>query len=314
MRKGATLAALCISVVACRGKDEPTPPAEASAREIALAGAKVMIAVGDIAMCGQRGDEQTAAIVDSVLKVDSIANVENVVITMGDNAYPVGSVEQFERCFGASWGTPRIMKLIRPSPGNHDYNTRGAVPYYTYFGDRAGPDRRGYYSFDFGEWHVVSLNSELPPFRARQRQAREQEAWLVRDLTASRKLCTIAYFHRPLYSSGQHGEGPSMRRIFDILYRHRVDLVLVGHDHHYERFFPFAPSGVPDSINGLEQIIVGTGGGNLRGVSNPRARNSASTVHGYYGVLKLSLGDGEYRRAFLDTRGRIWDEGGRKCH
>ena len=305
-----------LAIAACRGDEKPTPPAESPASEIALAGAVVMIGAGDIAMCGQTGDEQTAAIVDSVLRVDSIANVANVVFTAGDNAYPAGTVEQFARCFGSSWGssTTRIMKYIRPSPGNHDYNTSGAVPYFSYFGSRAGPDRKGYYSYDFGDWHVVSLNSELPPFRSRQALARAQEAWLIKDLAANTKLCTIAYMHRPLYSSGDHGEGPSMRRLWDIMFRYRVDLLVVGHDHHYERFNPIAPSGVPDTINGIEQIIVGTGGGSLRGVSNPRAPNSAATVHGYYGVLKLSLGNGEYRRAFLDTRGRIWDEGGRRCH
>ena len=275
-----------------------------------------MIGAGDIAMCGKTGDEQTASIVDSVLKVDSIANVENVVFTAGDNAYPVGSAREFESCFTASWGNPEtsIMKFIRPAPGNHDYDTDGAEPYYEYFGERAGPGKRGYYSYDIGTWHVVSLNSELPPVSGRAVQAKAQEAWLIKDLAASAKLCTVVYFHRPLFSSGDHGQSPSLRRIWDIMFRYRVDVVLNGHDHHYERFVPLAPSGVPDSINGIEQIIVGTGGGTLRGVSNPTAPNSASTVHGYYGVLKLSLGDGEYRRAFLDTRGRVWDEGGRKCH
>ena len=157
MRKAAALAVLGISVVACRGKDEPTPPAEASAREIALAGAKVMIAVGDIAMCGKTGDEQTAALIDSVLRADSIAGVPNVVVAIGDNVYPVGSARDFESCFTPSWGdrNKRIMKFIRPTPGNHDYNTRDAEPYFEYFGERAGPGKRGYYSYDIGDWHVV---------------------------------------------------------------------------------------------------------------------------------------------------------------
>ena len=307
---------LCALVAACKGKEGATPPADAQPFEIALAGAVVMIGAGDIARCDERGDEQTASIVDSVLKADSVANVENVVFTVGDNVYPVGSAREFESCWASSWGNPEtsIMKFIRPSPGNHDYDTRNAEPYYQYFGERAGPGKRGYYSFDIGDWHVVSLNSELPPVRGRQVQARAQEGWLEKDLADNKRVCTVVYFHRPLFSSGEHGESPAVRRLWDIMFRHRVDLVVNGHDHHYERFIPMAPSGVPDSINGIEQIIVGTGGGTLRGVSNPGARNSAATVHGYYGVLKLSLGDGEYRRAFLDTRGRVWDEGGRKCH
>lgn len=275
-----------------------------------------MIGAGDIAMCGKTGDEQTAALIDSVLKVDSIANVENVVIAIGDNVYPVGSARDFERCFTPSWGDSqkRIMKFVRPTPGNHDYNTRDAEPYYAYFGDRAGPGKRGYYSYDIGDWHVVSLNSELPASRGRLAAARAQEAWLRRDLAANPKLCTVAYFHRPLFSSGDHGNYPSMERLWDIMYAHRVDLVLNGHDHNYERFLPQTPKGVPDSVNGIVEIVVGTGGAALRGMREKTEPNSAATVHGYYGVLKLSLGNGEYRHAFLDTRGRIWDEGGRKCH
>ena len=205
------------------------------------------------------------------------------------------------------------MRVIYPSPGNHEYNTPGALPYYNYFGARAGPAGKGYYSFDFGDWHVVSLNSEHAVRRGSE-AARLQEEWLKADLAAHRKLCTVAYFHRPLFSSGDHGNTPSMRRLWAIMYANNVDLVLGGHDHHYERFLPMTPAGVVDSVRGIESIVIGTGGGNLRGVSNPPVRNSAMTIKGYFGVLKLNLGLSEYRHAFLDASGRVWDEGGRKCH
>ncbi|MEO8577334.1 MAG: metallophosphoesterase [Gemmatimonadales bacterium] len=307
---------VCLAMAACKGEKKPTPPAESPAIEIALAGAAVMIGAGDIAMCGKTGDEQTAAIIDSVLKADSAANVKDVAITIGDNVYSVGSAREFVSCFTPSWGDShkRIMKSVRPSPGNHDYDSRGAEPYFQYFGSRAGPGRRGYYSYDIGDWHVVSLNSELPANSGRLVAAKAQDDWLQKDLAQNRKQCTVAYFHRPLFSSGDHGNSPSMRKLWDIMYANGVDLVLNGHDHHYERFLPQTPAGVADSARGIAQIIVGTGGGTLRGVSSPRISNSASAVHGYYGVLKLSLGAGEYRHAFLDTRGRIWDEGGGKCH
>ena len=262
------------------------------------------------------GDERTAATIDSVLRADSAAKVQNVVITMGDNVYSVGSAREFSSCFTSSWGDThkRIMKFIRPSPGNHDYDTPGAEPYYRYFGGRAGPGGRGYYSYDIGDWHVVSLNSELPSNPGRLAEAKAQDDWLQKDLIQNRKQCTVAYFHRPLFSSGEHGNSPSMRKLWEIMYANGVDLVLNGHDHNYERFARQTPAGVADPVRGMEQIVVGTGGGPLRGMRRTRVANSAASIHGHYGVIKLSLGKGEYRRAFLDTRGRIWDSGGSKCH
>jgi len=91
-------------------------------------------------------------------------------------------------------------------------------------------------------------------------------------------------------------------------------LVLNGHEHDYERFLPQTPLGVADSVNGVEEIIAGTGGGVLRMVRYPVARNSAAQIHGRFGVLKLILGAGEYSHAFIDTNGRVWDPSRRKCH
>src|SRR6185436_11400810 len=118
--------------------------------------------------------------------------------------------------------------------------------------------RRGYYSYDIGDWHVVSLNSELPSNPGRLAEAKAQEDWLQKDLIQSRKQCTVAYFHRPLFSSGEHGNSPSMRRLWEIMYANGVDLVLNGHDHNYERFARQTPAGVADRVRGIEQIIVGT--------------------------------------------------------
>ncbi|MEP6549673.1 MAG: alkaline phosphatase, partial [Gemmatimonadales bacterium] len=127
-------------------------------------------------------------------------------------------------------------------------------------------------------------------------------------------LCTLAYFHRPLFSSGTHGGSPEVGALWQILYDGGVDLVLNGHDHHYERFHPQTPAGVMDSVRGIEQIIAGTGGGDLRGVRPRRAGNSIGAIRGRFGVLKLSLGRDDYSSAFIDTTGRIWDPAVGKCH
>lgn len=314
------LVALPVIGFSCYPKENATPPpADAPAKEVALAGAAVMIGAGDIAVCGIRGDEATGAMVDSVLKADSVAKVASAVFTAGDNAYPSGAEGPsniFARCFNSSWGSKRIMQSIHPAPGNHDFeNTRGAG-YYKYFGDGAGPPGKGYYSYDIGEWHAISLNSEiLVDPGSYPGEGKAQEEWLIKDLKEHSKPCTVAYFHRPLFSSGDfHGPTPEVQGLWKILFDNGVELVLNGHDHHYERFLPQTPSGVADSVTGIEEIIVGTGGGDRRGLRYPLAANSAAQVHGYWGVLLLTLGAGEYRHAFLDIEGRVWDRGGRKCH
>lgn len=307
---------LCAALLACKPPVRVTPAnPEASAEEIAGTGASVMIAAGDIASCTSDGDEATAVVVDSILRADSVANVNDVVVTMGDNAYPDGSASNFAICFAESWGdsTKRILRKIRPSVGNHEHRSLRAAPYYTYFGEKAGDPTKGYYSYDHGEWRVFALNSEIivnPIFSAAERLA--QETWLRAELEANKKPCMVAYFHHPLFSSGHHGNDNRLRPIWDILTAGNVSLVLVGHDHHYERFRPSTSLGAIDSINGMVSILVGTGGGELRGMRRVTT-NSAARVEGYFGVLKLSLGNGEWRSAFLDTSGRIWDPSGGRC-
>ncbi|MEP7325793.1 MAG: metallophosphoesterase [Gemmatimonadota bacterium] len=303
---------------ACQPHAQPTPPpAEAPAALVALAGASIMIAVGDIGNCSTNGDELTAGLVDSVLKADSAAKVEDAVLTLGDNAYPGGSARDFARCFAPSWGDTnrRIMKRIHPSPGNHEHLSGMAAPYYEYFGNRAGSSKKGYYSYNLGEWHFISLNSEMivnSGFTIEERNA--QLDWLDADLKANaNKVCTLAYWHNPRWSSGWHGSDPRIDILWQRLYNAGVDVILNGHDHEYERFLPQSPAGTLDSIKGIVQFVVGTGGGGLRGFTRKVAA-SDFRLEGYYGVLKLTLGASEFQWAFLDTSGHIWDPGAGKCH
>jgi acid phosphatase type 7 len=276
-----------------------------------------MVGAGDIAVCGTNGDEATGKMIDSILVSDSAANIHTEVFTLGDNAYPSGREgvdDDFPRCFAPSWGSSRVMKVVHPAPGNHDYDSGSGAPYFAFFGDRAGPPGVGYYSYDLPGWHIVSLDSELYFEAGHSSDARAQEEWLRRDLAAHPANCTLAYFHRPLFNSGDYGGIHEVRPLWVILYDAGADLVLSGHDHHYERFAPQNPDGVADPSRGIEEIIAGTGGGDLRGVRYPLARNSVVEVHGHFGILKLALARDEYRYTFIDVDGRIWDTGGRKCH
>jgi hypothetical protein len=307
-----------VSLASCSGDSSPTKaPAGPPLREISLPGAVVMIGAGDIGVCGTNGDEATGRLIDSLLVSDSIANIHTEVFTIGDNAYPSGDQgvdNDFSRCFAPSWGSPRVMRVIHPSPGNHDYDSGSGAPYFAFFGDRAGPAGRGYYSYDVGDWHAISLNSELYFEAGDPGAARAQEEWLRRDLAAHPAKCTLAYFHRPPFSSGDYGGTREVRPLWAILYEAGAELVLAGHEHDYERFAPQNGSGGADSASGMQLIIAGTGGGELRGIRYPRSTNSVVQVQGHFGVLKLALGADEYGYTFIGVDGRIWDSGTGKCH
>src|SRR2546427_10506002 len=90
-----------------------------------------------------------------------------------------------------------------------------------------------------------------------------QEVWLKADLANSTKRCTVAYWHHPLFSSGNEGPHAEVKPLYQDLYDAGAELVIVGHDHDYERFAPQTPDGVRDSLHGIREIVAGTGGGGL---------------------------------------------------
>ena len=314
---GRLSACLVPLLISCKPPVQTTPPpATAPAELSAISGASVIIAAGDIGSCASGGDELTAHLVDSLLVADSVADVEDVVATLGDNAYPNATDADFARCFRPSWGdsAKRIMQRIRPSPGNHEHYVEKAAPYYRFFGRRAGNAGKGYYSYNLGAWHMIVLNSEMlvnSQFSPEDRE--EQEEWLANELRNNTRRCTLAYWHHPRFSSGWHGSDIRMDNWWKLLYRGGVDVVLNGHDHHYERFHPLDTTGTIDTTRGMVQFVVGTGGIELRGIRAPLSY-SAARVTGRWGVLKITLGREEYRYAFLEPGGRVWDPGGGRCH
>ena len=276
-----------------------------------------MVGVGDIASCSQRLGYETAALVDSILRADSVAGVQASVFTLGDNVYSSGTTDQFEKCFTPSWGDPkrRIMKSLHPAPGNHEYYTPNADPYYKYFGPAAGVVGKGYYSYDVAKWHVIVINSELfanPIFTDSARK--EQLEWVAQDLKDHKALCTIAYWHNPRWSSGWHGSDERFNALWQVLHDRGVDLVLNGHDHDYERFAPQTPDGAHDSARGIREFVVGTGGKGLRPFGAPKPNSEARNADAF-GVLKLTLHANSYDWQFIPEEGKGYsDSGSGVCH
>jgi hypothetical protein len=258
----------------------------------------VLVGAGDIADCSSSDDEATAALLD---------NIAGTVFTAGDNAYDDGTTSDYADCYDPTWG--RHKARTRPSPGNHDYNTSGAGPYYSYFGTNAGPSGRGYYSYDLGDWHIISLNSNVD-----MSAGSSQEQWLRADLAASTKHCTLAYWHHPRFSSGSHGSDDMSQPIWQALYDNNADVVVVGHDHNYQRFAPQTPSGQADAARGIRQFVAGTGGRSHYTFGSTIA-NTEAYNEDTYGVLKLTLRASSYTWEFIPVAGRSYrDSGSGSCH
>ena len=262
-------------------------------------GSTILVGAGDIANSGT-GDTATSNIIKG-LPADA------TVFAAGDNAYDSGTLTEYNTYYDPTWGQFKARTI--PAPGNHEYNTSGASGYFDYFGALAGPNRNGWFSKDVGAWHFISLNSEV-----NMAAGSPQETWLRQDLAANTKLCTVAMWHSPIFTSGSHAPDSSTRPLFQALYDYNADLLLVGHNHNYERFAPMDPSGQLDSARGIREFVNGAGGaGHYNFTSNAfgsEVRNSDTL-----GVLKLTLNDTGYDFQFLPEAGKTFtDSGSGTCH
>jgi Calcineurin-like phosphoesterase len=234
------------------------------------------------------------------------------VATLGDNAYGNGSAADFATCYDPTWG--RHKARTRPAAGNHEYLTPRASAYFAYFGPAAGAATAGYYSYDLGSWHIVVLNSECAEIGGCQAGS-AQERWLRADLAASAGRCQLAYWHKPLFTSGRvHGGAAETRPLFQALYAANAEVVLTGHNHQYERFAPQTPTGALDTARGIRQFVVGTGGASHYELG-PSKPNSQVRNADTYGVLRLTLHPDGYDWRFLPQAGRTFtDAGSDACH
>lgn len=259
----------------------------------------VLVGAGDIADCADlSGAEATAKLLDGV---------PGTVFTAGDNAYEGGTAEQFAKCYDPTWG--RQKGRTRPSVGNHEFHSGGATPYFDYFGAAAGDPAKGFYSYELGTWHIVVLNSECAEVGGCQ-QGSVQEKWLHEDLQAHPAACTLAYWHKPLFSSGaKHGNDPEVKAFWQDLYEARAAVVINGHDHDYERFAPQNPEGKADAVRGIREFVAGTGGKNHRPFATPLPTSEIRNAD-TFGVLKLTLHPNGYDWQFLPEAGKSFHDSG----
>jgi hypothetical protein len=256
------------------------------------------------------------------------------VLPLGDVQYECGDAAEFQRAYSATWG--QFKSVSRPAVGNHEYGGEcgrsDASGYFDYFGPAAG--EKGWYSFDVGGWHLIALNSQCRAGRGLESVggcdvASEQYRWLQADLAAHRNACTLAYWHEPRFTSGQHGPARQMAYIWNELVAAKVDVVLSGHNHVYERFDFIGHTDPPtntghdsDSIvetpkldpQGIQQFVVGTGGRNHIRFKKPPLVGEVVRDDTSFGVLSMTLNAGSYDWEFVPVKGSNFrDRGSAKC-
>ena len=319
---GAALLALALGACAPAGPGgspaaaSPTATASTPATAASLAvlpslptaaDAAILVGAGDIGECGTGGPAATAEEIQRV--VDRYPDA--AVFTAGDDAYPDGSTADFGECYDPWWG--RFLNRTRPAAGNHEWHTPDAAGYLAYYGNRAGTTGGTWYAYDAGSWRVIVLDSDCDETGGCGPSS-PQGRWLAAELAAHAAACTLAIWHHPRFSSGLHGNQEAAAPFFDALYVAGADVIVNGHDHHYERLAPQDPAGRPDPVRGIREFVAGTGGGHL--YPTLFAGPTSEVRHsGSFGVLVLELGKGSYAWTFEAAgESTFTDSGTGVCH
>lgn len=192
------------------------------------------VAVGDTGT----GSDAARAIKKRMTEVEF-----DLMLFLGDIAYTAGTAAQLERNFFQLYGELLRYVPAYPAIGNHERRTRKGRPYFDAF---VLPGAERYYSFDWGDVHFVAIDTT--------HYDADQLTWLREDLARNKLPWVIAFGHHPPYTSSYRGPQRAVRRAFAKIFTdYKVDLVVTGHEHHYERF----------RVAGVNYVVSGGGGGQL---------------------------------------------------
>lgn len=241
-------------------------------------------AVGD----GADGGGDAKALARSISAADP-----DRLLYLGD-VYPEGAASAFAGSYEPVYGT--LAPRTDPTPGNHDWpqHPRG---YDRYWRSVSGAPTPPWYSLRIGGWELLSLDSEAP-----HGQQSPQLRWLRRQLRAPGS-CRLAFWHRPLFSAGRHGDQPDIAPIWNALRGHAA-LVLNGHDHDLQRLRP---------IDGLTELVVGAGGHGHYSVDGSDRRLAFANDH-QDGAVRIDLRPKRATVRFVDSNGATLDTSTTTCH
>ena len=205
-----------------------------------------------------------------------------------------------------------MKSITKPAPGNHEYQTRARPATTTTSARQPAIRRRATTATTSARWHLDRAELELLGGRRLRRRlaagavAARATSPPIRRRARSPTGTTRA--SRP----ASHGSDSTYSAFWQALYDAGADVVLVGHDHDYERFAPQTPSGDRSILaRGLREFVVGTGGKEVRPFSTSGANSEARDATSL-GVLELTLGAGAYAWRFRPAVGLV--HGQRRRH
>jgi chitodextrinase len=258
----------------------------------------VVVAAGD----GADGATSAANVTAEISSINP-----NLFLYLGD-VYQNGTIAEFYNWYG-NGGTNfnNFYSITNPTIGNHEYTGNLAVGYFDYWNNI--PD---YYSYDAGGWHFISLNSNSSRIGVDVNSA--QYAWLAQDLAANSNMCTIVYYHHPLFNIGPEGPTTSMSDIWSLMAQYGVSVVLNGHDHDYQRWVPLDGNGNP-SPTGITEFVAGGAGHGLQTIagSDYRVAFSDDLNPEAFGVLKMILNPAGVNYEYINSSGVTLDSGVVSC-
>jgi hypothetical protein len=280
------LAGVAVLAQPRRGHDPPTRASSGRAVATArTAGTRAVVwAVGD----GADGSDAARAVADRIA-----ADEPDRLLYLGD-VYEHGAAVDFRRRYDPVYG--KLARITAPTPGNHDWPAHrdGYDPYWK---ARTGAAMPHWYAFSLGGWRIISLNSE-----ASHEPGSAQLQWLRSELRRRRGTCTLAFWHRPRFSAGRHGDQADVAPLWDALRGH-VRLVITGHDHDLQRLRP---------RDGMTQLVAGAGGKSHYGVDDGD-RRLAFADDDHDGALRIELRTREAGLSFVAADGSVLDRSAVAC-
>jgi hypothetical protein len=157
------------------------------------------------------------------------------------------------------------------SPGNHEkwsQNTRAFTQ-----APESNSGTQEYYSFDYGDMHVLVLNNVIS-----DDDASPQFRFAQSDLSSTKRVWNVVICHKPAYCAGGHGEDAHMKKMSELIFvPNHVDVVISGHSHFYQH----------NLVNGIHHMILGTAGALLYNLATaPYVVKSARDYN--YGIIDVS--------------------------
>jgi hypothetical protein len=303
-------------------------------------------AIGDFGK-GNTGERETR---NSYLQYAGNTHTD-VWLWLGDNAYDNGTDQEYQnKVFDTTNAFGNVFKYMHfyPNPGNHDYGSVCPIPCQKHPDSTTGPyydiitvskfaeaggvrsDREHFYSFDYGNIHFISLNSELSsPTEAfdwngaftNGFQNSPLHQWLVQDLQNNTQPWIVAYWHQPPYSRGSHNSDnawelymKAMRQnILPILEQHGVDVVVNGHSHVYERSYLInGHYGLSNTYDAATHLVNGTSGNETLGESYVKYTDGTTPNKGTVYVVSGNAGSSTSNPPFATTSHKVmyFNDGG----